>query len=466
MDDFKRLRPAGPLEKFFIACNETGINSIVAVSATYILPDTFTRPLRDYIYQACGSLIDQHPSLSAIPAQGADGTWWFVRLPEIDLSQPVSFQRRIHDFPEVEEPDVELCELLQIQQCTGFKASLPCWRLFILTDRDEANAQRFTAVYIYHHAIADGISGKAFHETFLEALHDADVSLTRGEPTKQVIQSPTTPLLPNLELLHPCPSSLTFLLYWLFKDKVWSYPEPNLWTGPELFIPKKLQIRQIILPAAVSAAFRRNCRENKTTINSASHAAVAHALFAHLPKNYTKLQIAGAMSCRRWLKEGGVVTDRSMGNWVMDFKERFSRHKMNRSDPDAFPWSEARKSRATVEQILSRGGRDTSVSLLKHEANIQGYLQGRIGKSRFSSVEVSNIGILKSDKEDSSWPQVTRVMFSQPLDAANAPIGVSLISGGDGCLIVGFTWQEGVADTEFFEAVIDTLTKNLYNAAK
>ncbi|RAH53079.1 hypothetical protein BO85DRAFT_430258 [Aspergillus piperis CBS 112811] len=466
MDNFEWLRPAGSLEKYFVARNQLGLYSIVAVSATYILPDTFTLPLESYVYKACETLISEHPSLSAIPVQGTDDTTWFMRLPEIDLRQTVSIQRRIRDFPEEDEPDNELCEMLQIQQRTGFVAPLPYWRLVVLTDLDESNEQRFTAVYVFSHAIGDGISGKAFHETFLEALHDVGASLARGEAPEQVIPSPKVPLLPNLEGLHPCSSNFTFLFHGLFRAKIWPYNDPSLWTGPKVFVPIKTRIRQIIFPATISAAFRKNCRERKTTITSALHAAVAHALFNCLPNNYTKLQATGAMSARRWLNKGGGITDRSMGNWVMDYKERFFRDQMNQYPPGAFPWNEARKSRETTEQILGQEGKNTSVALLKYAGNIHDVLQGKIGKDRSASYKVSNLGILISGRRDPSRPQITRVMFSQPLDVLGGALAVSLVSGEDGALVLGMTWQEGIENTEFFEAVIDTVVKDVHNAAK
>ncbi|RAK96892.1 uncharacterized protein BO80DRAFT_428718 [Aspergillus ibericus CBS 121593] len=460
MDMFERLRPAGPLEKYSIARLPLKLYFNVAVSATYTLPDTFTLPIKDYVYKACETLIGQHPVLSAIPVNEDTDEPWFVRLPEVDLSQPVSLQERSRDFPEGDEPDVELCELLQVQHSTGFTAPLPYWRLFILTD--DANERRFTAVYVFHHALGDGTSGKAFHETFLEALHAA-ASLTLGE-AKQIIPSPKTPLLPNLEAVHPCNSTIPFIVNVLFRAKVWSYRDPGLWTGAKIFVPIDTQLRQIVIPAAVSAAFRKNCRQNNASVTAALQAAIARALFTHLPQNYTKVNLTGAISSRRWLK--GEITEQSMGVWVMDFGESFVRKQVNKY-PDAFPWGEARKSRATIERTLSRRGKNTGVGLLKFVDNFQDFLQGKIGKDRGESFEVSNVGVLNPNQaEDSSRPQIGRVMFSQTPNATGAALVVSSITGGDGSLVLGITWQKGVAEPELFDAVIETLVKELHNAAQ
>ncbi|GKZ92288.1 hypothetical protein CBS147343_10562 [Aspergillus niger] len=461
MNDFERLRPVGPLEKYSTARHSLGLYFNVAVSATYILPDTFTLPLKDYVYKACETLIGQHPILSAIPVNEDTEDTWFVRLPEIDLSQSVAFQRRTRDFPNDDEPDVELCELLQVQHSTGFTAPLPFWRLYILTD--EAYDRRFTAVYVFHHAIGDGTSGKAFHQTFLDALHAAS-SLTPGE-VNQVIPSPKSPLLPNLEALHPCPTTIPFLLNALFRAKVWSPRDSRLWTGAKISAPIETKLRQIVIPAAVSAALRKNCRQNNATVTSALQAAVARALFTHLPEKYTRVQMNGALSCRRWLK-GGEVTDQSMGVWVMDFGESFYRNQVNQY-PDTFPWGQARKSRTTIEQALGREGKNAGVCLLKYIDNFQDLFGGKIGKDRNESFEVSNVGILQPKQaEDPSRPQIKRAMFSQTPSALGAALHVSSITGGDGCLILGITWQTGIAEPELVNAVIDTLIQQLHNAAR
>ncbi|EHA28288.1 hypothetical protein ASPNIDRAFT_134470, partial [Aspergillus niger ATCC 1015] len=389
------------------ARHSLGLYFNVAVSATYILPDTFTLPLKDYVYKACETLIGQHPILSAIPVNEDTEDTWFVRLPEIDLSQSVAFQRRTRDFPNDDEPDVELCELLQVQHSTGFTAPLPFWRLYILTD--EAYDRRFTAVYVFHHAIGDGTSGKAFHQT----------------------------------------------------AKVWSPRDSRLWTGAKISAPIETKLRQIVIPAAVSAALRKNCRQNNATVTSALQAAVARALFTHLPEKYTRVQMNGALSCRRWLK-GGEVTDQSMGVWVMDFGESFYRNQVNQY-PDTFPWGQARKSRTTIEQALGREGKNAGVCLLKYIDNFQDLFGGKIGKNRNESFEVSNVGILQPKQaEDPSRPQIKRAMFSQTPSALGAALHVSSITGGDGCLILGITWQTGIAEPELVNAVIDTLIQQLH----
>ncbi|EHA27682.1 hypothetical protein ASPNIDRAFT_134632, partial [Aspergillus niger ATCC 1015] len=359
-------------------------HSNVAVSATYVLPNTFTRPLKEYAYRACETVITKNPILSAIPVKDSHDTWFF-RLPGIDLTQSVSFQRRGHDYPTEDQPDIELCNLLQVQQKSEFTAPLPFWRLIILTEPTE---RRFTAI------------------------------------------------------------------------KLWPYRDPGLWTGPKSYTPVDIEIRQIVISETISTTLRKKCRQNHATITSALHTAVARSLLAHLPEEYTRLQAIGAMSTRRWLKEEGGVTDQSMGVWVMDFKESFFREEMDQHPPDSFLWGVARKSCTTIKEVLSRKGKDSSVGLLRY-LDGHGFIRGKIGKDRDGSFKASNLGVLEAGQERVSWPQIGRMMFAQPFDGVSAPLAVSSITGGDGCLVVTITWQKGLADSTMFDGVVDMIAREL-----
>ncbi|PYH72786.1 uncharacterized protein BO88DRAFT_441338 [Aspergillus vadensis CBS 113365] len=339
----------------------------VAISATYILPNAFTLPIQAYVYKALGTLISENAALSAIPVK-VDNDTWFFRLPEIDLSQTISFQKRTRDYPAEEKPDTELCELLL----------LPWPR---------------------------------------ERLQD----------------------------------SWTFFLKQFFQHKICPYRDPGLWTGPKSFKSFDIEIRQIVISETVSTALRKRCRQNQTTITSAIHTAVARSLLAHLPEEYTRLEAISAMSSRRWLKEEEGITDQSMG--------------MDHYSSDSFPWEVTRTSCATIKQVLSREGKDTSVGLLKY-VDMWSYIQSEMGKDRDVSFKTSNLGVVKSVQEGESWPQIRRMMFTLQFDRPAAPLAVSSITEGDGCLVLGIIWQKGLAESEMFEGFVDGIATELHNAAK
>lgn len=454
----------GRLEQYSTARHQAGFYLNVAVSATYTLPVDFTLAFKDYVYRACAVLIAGHPVLSAIPAADDTQQPYFVRLPQINLDEVVSFQQRQANSTDVDSdgeplPDLDLQAVLQTQHNTSFLAPKPYWRLVVLLD--DSNQRQFTAAFVFHHAIGDGTSGKAFHEGFLHALHTAGDS-----ETKTIIKSPTSPLLPNIESLHPMPLSLIFLAKKLIQAKIYSPREPGLWTGGRIQAPANTQIRLVPFSRTLTASLREKCRQENSTITAFLQTAVARSLFANLPSNCTRLACAGVISCRRWLPE--IITDDSMGVFVQDFEETYTRANIASSDHSL--WDEARRSRETIQSALNRHGKDSGPNLLRFVSDFQQELcYSKVGRDREKSFEVSNIGVLRSrtDGHDDgpAQPRILGMVFSQCASAIGSAVGVSVVTGGDGCLVLGISWQDGVVDGGLIDSMIRSLRDELHGLA-
>lgn len=379
-----------------------------------------------------------------------------MRLPEIDLDQPISFQGRRHEVSETEpEEDPDLEALLRTQHNTGFTPPSPFWRLCILTEA--SNERRFTAAFVYHHALGDGLSGKSFHRGFLKALHAA-ASLGPGE-AKRVIPSPKIPLLPNLEEVHPLPLSIPYLLNAAFRAKVWSPKDPGLWTGSEIQTPLETQVRYLALPKATTLSLRNVCREKGTTITALLQTILARSMFHHLPANYTSLKCLCVISTRRWLPD--PITDDSMGVWVEDFPEYYKRDVINTTE---FPWAETQRSRKNIEAALAKRGKNSSPNLLKWVNDYhQELFLSQIGKTRMVSYEVSNIGVVGIEQQsDPTKPVLGRMFFSQSATVVGSAVNVSVVTGGDGCLAIALSWQTGAVDSDFMESVIRQMKRELH----
>lgn len=71
-----------------------------------------------------------------------------------------------------------------------------------------------------------------------------------------------------------------------------------------------------------------------------------------------------------------------------------------------------------------------------------------MGKKRPVSYEVSNIGTVvprdQLDTEEGARAlEMGRAVFSQSAAASSTPLKISVVTGGDGRLNLGFTWQVG-----------------------
>ncbi len=445
---------SGLSEKYSTTRHSLGSYLNVAFSASYTIPETFILPFKDYIYKAAETLINQHPILTAIPLGEDTKDPYWVRLPEIDLSQTISFQKAAQTLS-LDENDSELQSVLETQHGVGFTAPFPYWRLLVLTEDDEI--RRCTAVFVYHHALGDGTSGKTFHRSFLEALRGA-ASLQPDE-AKQVVTSPKTALLPNLEAVHPLPISLPYLLRIAFREWVYSKPVPELWAGGPIQVPLKTNIRLLVLTAVQTSALVKICREHSTTLTCALHTAIARSIFAHVPEKFTHIAGSIPITQRPWLPD--TITEDSMGVYVQELGESFSRKAVTEK---TFPWSEAQRVRKSVKKEISLESKNTSVGLFKYVKDYRKDLyETRIGKERKSTFELSSLGVVKAENtDDSSIPQMGRVIFTQCASVTGSALEFSVITGLDGCLTLGISWQQNVVGDDTVQAVIDTLKKELH----
>ncbi|PLB49257.1 hypothetical protein P170DRAFT_455957 [Aspergillus steynii IBT 23096] len=454
-EQFEKLRPVGGLEQYATARHHLRFFYNAGVTATYTLPSTYALPAKDYIYKACATLIAHHPILSAIPVGEETKEPYFARLPQIDLTGAVSFHQRAVGFPEAEDAqDDDLEALLKAQHNRAFEPPLPYWRLCVLVDENE---RRFTAAFVFHHAVSDGESGKAFHRTFLRALQGLE-ALGAGE-VLGIVKPPEMPLLPSLEQAHPLPLSWWFVATTLFKVKVWSPARnPGLWTGGVIASSLETDLRHFAVSRASSTALRDACRENGTTVTGALQTVVARALFKNLPETCTQLNCSGAMSTRRW--HLGVITEDSIGDWVNGYGDTHDR--ANLAGP-SFPWEEARRARETTEGVLNLQGTNMTPALLKYVDDFKEELfLSKVGSERDSSFEVSNIGAVGlKEAPDSSTPQMGRMVFSQSANVTGSAVVVSSVTGADGCLVVTFVWQKGIVDEDLMSSLVPAVKAEL-----
>ncbi|KAL4794348.1 alcohol acetyltransferase [Aspergillus venezuelensis] len=461
VEKFERLRDVGSSEKYSTARHPLRFYMNVAVTASYTLPESFGLPLKDYVYKATETLINQHPVLSAIPLREETEEPYWVRLPEVDLSQPITFQKPTQSLT-LDEHDSELQKLIETQHDTGFEAPKPYWRLIVLTDGDHetqettSKQRHFTTVFVYHHALGDGTSGKAFHRTFLQALRNLK-SLQQGE-AHQTITPPKNPLLPNLELVHPLPTSIPYIAKILFKELVWNKRDPKLWAGGVFQLPLSTYVRFITLNAEQTSRLASVCREHKTTVTCAVETAIARSLFPHIPEQFTRVAGSVPITQRPWLPD--IITEDSIGVFVQEHPEMFNRKVVTSND---FPWAETQRVRKNLKKELAKESKDTSVGLFKFVKDYRnGLLQPKIGKERSSTFELSSLGVVKTDKaDDEALPQLNRIIFTQSASVTGSAIEFSLITGPDGYLTLGASWQPGVVEEEVIEKIVGTLRDKL-----
>ncbi|KIN06754.1 hypothetical protein OIDMADRAFT_36559 [Oidiodendron maius Zn] len=443
MSQPQRLRQVGQLEKYSTTRSHLGLYNNVAVTASYI--GVVDQHLKIAVHDALAIVTSQHPNLSAVPVEEETLNPYFIYLTEIEVTQVTTFVKRSLHYDEGSH-DAELDEIVQDQHNQPFqhhKPERPFWRLVVLTDLQ--NESEFMASFVFHHSLADTGSTVIFHECLAAALSRPGANTSKSA---RVVQTPCTPLLPPLEELNPLTVSEGFAEKARSRFFVHDAPE-YIWSAGKTRVPMEVRFRSIAVSVRDTRGFISACKKHHCAVVGPLQTILASTLFSLLPEQYSTLICDGAVSLRRWLNP--PVSSKSMGCWVGSFIETYERQQ--------FSWGEARRSRQTIETALSKGGADMAVGCFKYIEDFNEYLSAKIGQPRGTSFEVSNVGAVRPSPVDDSW-KLGRVLFSQSANAVGGALKLSVATGNDKGLNLGFSWQNGVLEESFVYLVIqDMLSK-------
>lgn len=454
----------GYLEQYSSARHSLGLYHNVAVSASYSssVPNV---ALQKVIYPALSEVIRQHPVLSAIVKDEDTSAPYFARLPLIDLNKCVSFvsRKRAHAVDHVK--DAELDELLEEQHNTDFKGDFgqrPFWRLIILTETGDIS--QFFAIFVFHHAVGDGQSGAAFHRSFYSALSKIpnieQLILEESTTLTTSVVSPHEPLVPSLESLHKLPLSVVFILKALWYS--WYPPSTSgLWTALPVaddLSQTRTRYRSFAIPQDITRRLLEISRAHSTTLTATIEVLLADVLFVHLPPEISTLRCNGSISFRQFLPNE-IVSENSIGTWLSTYTHDHSRsEQIEVARP--FPWEEAKEVKSTIYAEVAKNGSNSVIGLLRYAGDIRSFLLDKLGKQRNTSFEISNLGLFKSPLYSPTW-RIGRILFSQSFNVVGAPFSANMITGGDGCLSIGFSWLDGVVDEDLIEKVMCDLQVEL-----
>lgn len=209
------------------------------------------------------------------------------------------------------------------------------------------------------------------------------------------------------------------------------------------------------------------CRENDTTVQAALQVLVANSLFEILPEEVLRLRCIVPVSLRRWcgLAEGDEG-EKSMGTCISSIEEIYERKAMRGKDGEVesqrFCWDEARRSRGNIMAYLERKGKNDGAGLFTYIGNGIKFCASKIGKERGGTFELSNLGRFGEESsdlepfEEERW-RVGRMVFGQSASVMSAAILVTVVTGGDGGMTLGFAWQDGVVDDVVVERLMASL---------
>lgn len=467
----------GKLESLSTARHNLGFYNNVAFTATYTLPHNELPFNLKILYLALGQVIAEHPILSAIPLNEGTATPYFARLDAINVSQCVSVVHRQQTVPTDGQADEELDAILEEQHNINFKellGSRPFWRLILVLPKSDY-PREMTVSWIYHHALADGGSGAVFHRSLQNALRQAthlyheDASAIMDADT--VFKSPSDPLLPPLEDLHPLPLSMGFILKQLW-NACFSSDTQGLWTGnPVPSKPRRMHFKSLVIPRDATSALVQASRAHGVSLQATLQCVLASATFAHLEDDWRALHATGPISLRRYLNlpEAQGSIDDQLGTWVGQYECDHHRQSMCVDDggKSGFNWCEARAVKAGIAAELAKDLNNTTVNQLRWLSHMPKFFSNKVGSKRSDSFELSNVGVMKAnvvgneqENNDEDW-KIGRCVFSQSASVTGPAFCASAVTGGDGCAVLGFSWLEGAHEIGWMENVMATTEKKI-----
>lgn len=420
----------GILERWSTVRHHLGFYNNVAITARYTSTHNLTQ---ETLYTALTALISTYAPLGITLLNEDTPTPRYARLKKINLNEVVTFIT----LPAGQEIDTQLQE----QHNLKFHnlGQLPLWRILVLGS---------DIAFIYHHALGDGGTGKAFHGALLKALN-SPIDAPTPTPTPHVVTPPAIPLLPPLEELTELPLSYMFLLGKLW-TRIWFPREPavTFWSGGVVRVPLRSLYRSVFFSAGTLDGVVAACRRERTTVTALLQVLAVRAVFGELPESETSVASAVPVDLRRFV-EG--VEGETMGVFVASVGVTHMRAEVEEGEV----WEVARRWRGVLERRVRAGTGDTDTGLLKHLSDYEGYFRSMLGRRREGSVEVSNLGVFSGEGEG-EW-RVERMVFSQSAAVTGCAIELSVVSVKGGEMGVGVSVQEGVVEEELLERVVERL---------
>lgn len=431
-----------------VARSQLGVYQKVAVTARYRISsnnDTDITDLKSRLYAALAAVVSRHPILSATVVNSES----FARLPYIDLDQVVTFSQ-IKTLDDIDGKFTALDRFLENEHIRPWdlSAALPLWRIHVLQKHGDNSG--FLLSYYFHHASGDTKSALVFHEGLEEALNDARPEIESGSvSSKSVSKIPTPTDLSVLPPLDDFPQHSASAGTGHSGAQESKSPS-GVWTGGVQSLPVQTRVRSLWLSAEQSARLARRCKKNGVSITAALQPMLAAALFTHIPEEYTTLKTSIPVSLRGWLPSP-IAAD-SMGVFIDTFPETYHRQ--------PFSWDEAKRTKRTIDKVVQNRRVGDLVEKLSHISDVKAEVDEKLGRPRSDSMELSNVGKLAPLQSGKEY-QIESLLFSQSAGALSPAIKISVVTGRDGRLTFGFSWQEGVVDDGLMEKVIEEFEETL-----
>lgn len=366
----------------------------------------------------------------------------------------------------------------RLEQLWPDVAGRPPWKLLVIQNDASASGEVvLDMVFATHHALADGKSTMVFHNGLLRELNS-----NSGPPAElkgHVLSFDRNPVLapPQHELIQ-------FKVGWLFFLKTlwnefgpsWLKPRPPVepFVGKVITLePHMLNLRLISIEPEVVTSLVTACRAHGATLTAILHVLVLASVAKRVPA-----KVAPAFSSETpiglipWAKAPpgvdldlnnmlSVLNTSSNKVWgadtVADLRRRLG--EIDQGLEKDLIWPLAATWRAEMKAKLASLPNDDVCGLMDYVTDWQKRWEGKIGKRRDATWEVSNIGLIKglADEGQGGWT-IQRSFFTQPAFLAGPAFAVNVTGVEGDEVTLTLNWQGGVIDDTIVDGLVEDLS--------
>lgn len=438
---------------------------------------------------AVKACVDAHPILSTVIQEADSEEPMFVRPTKLDLTRHIRIQTLDETLTDEEDALKSKLSALNDEQFDHCER-IPPWRVDITPLSARATQPKCLIAFAFSHSVGDGLSGSAFHRTFLDSLRtktDWD-----GDST---IPTPEIPLPPSLDdrlsvswgyLLGPALGTYlpTIVSKYLGSQIHVSPITDSTWIGtPTFYKPEShntgLELIRIDNETVEMAL--NECRKHQAKLSGLLHQFIVHALVVSFPPAVENKELVSTTPID--LRQNLGVTRNSMGVYTSAVYALHNAEGLStapasgsrRLDYDRM-WSEARSLTSSFAESAATI-KNQPIGLIKYVRNMRAWTLESIGKRRGYSYELSNVmsfdpapgkGI-KESQRDGKW-KLKKLIFTQPANCSGAALSFNVISLKGGPMVIALTWQLGAfgfADENgFAQAVCKIITSDFEELAE
>lgn len=445
-------------EKFSTVRHNLGLYRCVQNIAKYSL-DRSPDDLPTTLETAVAKVILRHPPLCCGIINEDKEDPAFVRLESINVLKCIDY--RILDSSTSEEYEQSLIKIIEHQHCQLWPDihCQPPWKLIVVQSKAlPSNGTVFDAIFVWHHAIADGLSGMVFHRSIQESLNDP-ASLTMDDHTIRIPHS--------ISLFPPQEDMIKFKIsWWFFLAAVWHTMRPKWllpdssppWAGAEVspgaenYEP---HVKLISVSSENVTSILAACRERKTTLTGLLQALIASSLAYRVP-NATSFTSSTPSSPRNLT---GISPTSDIAVQVCSHSFEYTPDVVSAIRASNSPaqvtdqvWKIARNFRASLAAEIVRLPKDNVAGLLPYAGSIHNMFLSKLGKPRDDTFQVSNIGTFKNEVGEGQW-KIERMFFTQCGLAGSAfSFNAASVVGGPSSISV--TWSGGDIEDELMGSIV------------